>query len=585
MGVERTDRIWKMKRHNKRIVFAGLCRDVAAYLPPVLGNIERIAGSFLDWAAIIIENDSQDQTKSILRQWSAGTNAKARIVELDGLGREFPMKTERLAYARNRCLEEIERSELSAFDYLVVIDMDFPNAVPLRVQSFVEAVSFLEEREDVAGVFANSVPLYYDVWALREKNWCNNDCWAEARAARESIGAEAARQQFVRARQVFVDPEREPIEVDSAFGGLAIYKLPVALKSSYLGSEDGIKICEHVFFNRGIRELGYRLFILPSLLNLSSFEHTCLNETHRPMTLSANGRSAVLVAPGDHQLDKYRKDFPLYDERLPMLAALYSRRRTGSILDIGANIGDGLVLCRLHGCTSRYICVEGHHPYYAVLWANALAHGELFGEHRLIGKFAKAGSAKVSVLGRSGTASLVEADAAGGAIEDDRFSDLPDFDDGTVGLIKLDTDGSDADILLRNYAHLEEQRPIVWAEAETFNEASLSAWRKVTPQLARLYKYVIVFDNFGFAIAAGLLSDLIRPLLFLFEYVYNQRTCNKAAFGGPKIYYLDLVFFSPDDEDLFAEFQSSLPELRASAVGRETRNEGLREIVAASKKT
>ena len=73
-----------------------------------------------------------------------------------------------------------------------------------------------------------------------------------------------------------------PIEVDSAFGGLAIYKTAYIVKNPnpYVGykmksvpTEDGTfglarwQTCEHVHFNAGIRSMGGRLFIMPSLIN------------------------------------------------------------------------------------------------------------------------------------------------------------------------------------------------------------------------------------------------------------------------------------------------------------------------------
>ena len=72
-----------------------------------------------------------------------------------------------------------------------------------------------------------------------------------------------------------------PIEVNSAFGGLGIYKLNFILNNPnpYLGSKVKIleispqinfckvQICEHVHFHQGIRALGGKLVILPELIN------------------------------------------------------------------------------------------------------------------------------------------------------------------------------------------------------------------------------------------------------------------------------------------------------------------------------
>ena len=75
--------------------------------------------------------------------------------------------------------------------------------------------------------------------------------------------------------------DAEPLEVDSAFGGLGIYKIGAILDNQrdFVGSkkkqiqtdtglrEMGWQLCEHVAFHAGLREQGGRLFILPYLIN------------------------------------------------------------------------------------------------------------------------------------------------------------------------------------------------------------------------------------------------------------------------------------------------------------------------------
>jgi hypothetical protein len=73
--------------------------------------------------------------------------------------------------------------------------------------------------------------------------------------------------------QIYIPPTAAPIEVKSAFGGLAIYKTRF-LKGARCGySERGVPDCEHVSLHREIRNRGGRLFILPSLRNSTQYEH------------------------------------------------------------------------------------------------------------------------------------------------------------------------------------------------------------------------------------------------------------------------------------------------------------------------
>jgi len=531
----------------------------------VLRNIEVISDAFSEAAAIFVENDSTDDTKHILRNWVQ--RSRARLIDLDGLAQTCQKRTERIAIARNRCLKEIAESDLRRFEYLVVLDLDAPNALPVNLESFLGAIEFLQKNEDVAGVFANQMPIYYDIWALRHQSWCPGDCWKEVFSAAGQLGYDGAVKKYVYDRQVFIDPASEPIAVDSAFGGLAVYKLRYAIQSAYVGSDqDGSEVADHVAFNLKIRRLGKRLLILPSLLNVTSLEHTALRNALRGIRVTANGREITLLADKEHRLDGYRMQFPLYDERFPIAAALFSSKRSGSILDIGANIGDGIALCRLHGCRSRYIGVEGHDFYFSLLQANALTHHALFGDYVLINKFVHIGNEEVSIARHAGSASLIPSTGPADVVDIHKFASLAELDDGTVRFIKIDTDGDDARILLDSIDYLRDRRPILWTEAEVFSGKCLSEWNEALNALGSIYTHMVAFDNFGLAVAAGPVDSLRPVVLALLRYVYNQRSRGPGLYGQPAMYYLDLAFFSSVDQDVFNAFLLELEELRVASV-------------------
>jgi FkbM family methyltransferase len=546
---------------SRKAVFAGPARNCAQYLPGVLRNLELLAREFGETFTIIVENDSTDSTKSILKSWTEGR--RARLIEMDGLAERVPNITERLAVARNRYLQEIRESSLKDFDYLVMLDMDYPNSQMISMQGFSKAIGMLENDEGIAGVFANQVPLYYDVWALRHETLSPDDCWTRVESDKALLGHDEAVRKHVYARQIFIHPEGDPIEVDSAFGGLAIYRMSDALNGTYAGlSQDGVEICEHVDFNLGIRRTGKRLYILSAMLNLTCFEHVDSKNRYRVMPIHANGNACSLLAVADHQLDTYRNKYPLYDERYPILGAIYSTYRNGSVIDVGANIGDGLALCRMHGCRSRYIAVEGCKDFFSLLYANVFINSGNFGDVRLVDKYINIGSDHVCVSVVSGTASLIPADKASSSMGAGDFVSLEAVDDGAAGLIKIDTDGNDAKILLNNMAYLKGRRPVIWAEAEVFTEELLVEWSLALDQMSQIYEHVLAFDNFGFLIVAGKISEVMATVKILLRYICSQRTCDQTLLGQPIIYYLDLAFFSADDADLYECFVARLKEHR-----------------------
>ena len=65
------------------------------------------------------------------------------------------------------------------------------------------------------------------------------------------------------------------IEVDSAFGGLAIYRREALLSGIYSGKNAlGKPICEHVTLHEHIREKGFKIFINPKLINCKKTDHS-----------------------------------------------------------------------------------------------------------------------------------------------------------------------------------------------------------------------------------------------------------------------------------------------------------------------
>jgi hypothetical protein len=65
------------------------------------------------------------------------------------------------------------------------------------------------------------------------------------------------------------------INVDSAFGGLAIYRKEAIVHGQYVGINSlGGQICEHVPFHDDLISKGFRIFINPKLINATYTEHS-----------------------------------------------------------------------------------------------------------------------------------------------------------------------------------------------------------------------------------------------------------------------------------------------------------------------
>jgi hypothetical protein len=188
------------------------------------------------------------------------------------LRNKLPLRTQRTAYCRNAYLNEIRSDQkYGDIDYVVVADFD-----GLNTELTATSVDSCWERSDWDVCAANQRGPYYDVWTLRHQEWSPNDCFEQYRFYLDmKQPAFKAYYASVYARMIRVPLNADWIEVDSAFGGLAIYKRAAMVCGEYAGlTDDGKEVCEHVSLSRKLREQGHRIFINPRLINASSSEHT-----------------------------------------------------------------------------------------------------------------------------------------------------------------------------------------------------------------------------------------------------------------------------------------------------------------------
>lgn len=220
---------------------------------------------------LLVESDSSDNTLAVLEEL-AQTIPGFNYLSLGGLCGQMPERTVRIAHCRNAYVRELRRnSEYNDVDYVLVADFDGVNH---QLTSSAVASCWLREGWDMCA--ANPKGPYYDVWALRHKEWSPNDCWAQYRYLnRIAPDREKHLRGCVFSRMIHIPEDNGWIEVDSAFGGLAIYRKHCFATAEYSGrNEAGEEICEHVPFHGMLRQQGARLFINPRLINTGYTEQT-----------------------------------------------------------------------------------------------------------------------------------------------------------------------------------------------------------------------------------------------------------------------------------------------------------------------
>ena len=250
-----------MKIHNA--IFAGTARNVEKYIEKNLDYIDKCGAKFKNYIVIIYENDSEDDTRNILIK-----NFKSNYYYIFEDNIKEQNRTIRIANGRNLILNKIRQLNNMSnnfYDYLIMLDLDDIHKSGNFINSIEECFKIDVQIWD--GLMANKNGIYYDVWALRCKNVIEYDCWKVYAEGDDKIKEEVMKL----LHNINFPINNNLIEVDSAFGGIAIYKIKSIPNDCYycgyyIENNNMYARCEHVYFNENIKKNGGKLFILPSFL-------------------------------------------------------------------------------------------------------------------------------------------------------------------------------------------------------------------------------------------------------------------------------------------------------------------------------
>jgi len=265
------------KKSDSNFLVVGVVRNCESTVKADVNRLQNALTNSKSISWLLVESDSDDLTLRVLAQLkSEMTNFN--YIGLGSLRGQMPLRTERIAHCRNTYLEAIRTDEKYLdIDYVVVSDFDGMNA-SLNIAS----IDSCWERDNWDACTANQDGSYYDVWALRHPEWSPNDCFDHYRfMVNLKVAAFKAYYIAVYARMIKIPMDSPWIEVDSAFGGLGIYKKSALVFSRYTGLTDaGKEICEHVPLSKEMKRGGYRIFINPRLINTKKSEHVGKNLKH-----------------------------------------------------------------------------------------------------------------------------------------------------------------------------------------------------------------------------------------------------------------------------------------------------------------
>lgn len=261
---------------DSSIIVCSIVRDAERGLKRNIPVISMLCKHFADYKVVVYENDSNDNTKSLLKAWM--NSEKGHVVALlgdsgapksiplagdDEIGHANPFfsrkRIERMSTLRNQYLEYVEEHGWKA-DYLMVVDLD---VAKLKLEPILTSFVADAPQWDAVTAFGYSTSpklrrRYHDSYALTEygeENYPQTE--SKIKLLSEKYGS--------------LKPIDGWVRVYSAFGGLAIYRFDCIKGLRYevlCNNDDRVEVrCEHFSLYQRMAEKGFdKVYINPSMV-------------------------------------------------------------------------------------------------------------------------------------------------------------------------------------------------------------------------------------------------------------------------------------------------------------------------------
>jgi hypothetical protein len=255
---------------KSKIIICSIVRDCDKNLINNIKVINELCDLAREYIIIIFENDSKDNTKSVLKRWAEERpNIFVKVTDFD-VGKTIPdlkntsvnpfyskIRIENMANYRNQYMDYLDRFNITG-DFLIVVDLD---VVSIDLEGVVDSFG---QTIDWDAISSNGISLsprlskrYHDTYALVELG-CQDIPQTE-----KTIIANQYRFSFLRKGQPLY-------KVFSAYGGLIIYKYHTVkgLKYTVLYNDDPqVEVrSEHFGLHSQMQERGSNnFFINPSM--------------------------------------------------------------------------------------------------------------------------------------------------------------------------------------------------------------------------------------------------------------------------------------------------------------------------------
>lgn len=281
---------------NYTIAVCAIVRDCNKSLQRNIPVIEELRSHFKSSVVIIFENDSKDQTKYTLKDWSKNSsnvhincedNGTRTIPEeaTDGVNKYYSdYRISKMVSYRNKYLNKLEEIDFNP-DFVLVVDLDVSR---IYLEGIIHSFGLADQWDVVCANGYSLSPMlrtrYHDSYALVELGK------EDIPQTEESIKENSRKWNII-------NNSDSLIPIYSGHGGLSIYRFEAVKNLKYrLIKNDDSKVevrCEHFSLCSDIRKNGYnRIFLNPELklkyqtVNFNLLKKFVVNNLHSKIFFS-----------------------------------------------------------------------------------------------------------------------------------------------------------------------------------------------------------------------------------------------------------------------------------------------------------
>lgn len=207
----------------------------------------------------VVDSDSTDGTKEYCSKLYE-ENLMSNFIEIDHLEDEYNSRIERLSISRNKGLQCVKTNSDLPVIY-IPMDMDLDLFGLLSTIELENLIKSFAKNKEIDGLFPFSTPFYYDIFALRAKNWVKGNNILTARNLKDKVKVFSFIFNYFLIFNVQKNIDtftEEYISVQSAFGGMGLYKITESNleKIKYDINKTNIDyFSEHIAFNNYFKKL------------------------------------------------------------------------------------------------------------------------------------------------------------------------------------------------------------------------------------------------------------------------------------------------------------------------------------------